>query len=97
MFNALSDEGLRKILDLLLKKEVKLAGERGLALEVTEPTKTWLLVQNDHPEWGARPLRRIIQKFVREPLADYLLEKNPATGMKIKVDVEGEKLKMIEG
>jgi ATP-dependent Clp protease ATP-binding subunit ClpC len=94
MFNALSDEGLRKILDLMLKKEVKLAGERGLALELTEPAKTWLLTQNDHPEWGARPLRRIIQKFVREPLADYLLEKNPTTGTKIKVDVEGKGLKM---
>ncbi len=97
MFNALTDEALRKVLDLLLKKEVKLAGERGLVLELTEPAKTWLLAQNDHPEWGARPLRRIIQKFVREPLADYLLEKNPATGTKVKVDIEGEKLKMAEG
>jgi ATP-dependent Clp protease ATP-binding subunit ClpC len=97
MFNALSDDGLRKILDLMLKKEMKLAGERGLTLELTEPTKTWLLAQNDHPEWGARPLRRIIQKFVREPLADYLLEKNPQAGAKIRIDVDGEKLKMMEG
>ncbi|NTU62320.1 MAG: hypothetical protein HGB05_02700 [Chloroflexi bacterium] len=43
---------------------------------------------SDHPEWGARPLRRIIQKFVREPLTDYLLEKNPSAGTKILVDVE---------
>ncbi len=96
MFNALSDEGLSKILDLLLKKEMKLAGERGLALELTEPAKTWLLAQNDHPEWGARPLRRIIQKFVREPLADYLLEKNPQAGAKIRVDVEGTGLKIAD-
>jgi hypothetical protein len=34
---------------------------------------------------------------VREPLADYLLEKNPATGTKIKVDVEGKGLKIAEG
>src|SRR5512143_507145 len=97
MFNSLSDEALRKILDLLLKKEMKLAGERGLTLDVTEPARTWLLAQNDHPEWGARPLRRIIQKFVREPLADYLLEKNPSAGAKIKVDVEGKGLKIVEG
>ncbi len=96
MFNSLSDEALRKILDLMLKKETKLAGERGLVLELTEPAKTWLLTQNDHPEWGARPLRRIIQKFVREPLADYLLEKNPAAGTKIKVDVEGKGLKIVD-
>jgi ATP-dependent Clp protease ATP-binding subunit ClpC len=96
MFNALSDEALRKILDLLLKKEMKLAGERGLTLEISESAKTWLLAQNDHPEWGARPLRRIIQKFVREPLADYLLEKNPPAGTKIRVEVEGKGLKMAE-
>jgi ATP-dependent Clp protease ATP-binding subunit ClpC len=96
MFNALTAEGLRKILDLLLKKEAKLAGERGLTLELTEAAKTWLLAQNDHPEWGARPLRRIIQKFVREPLADYLLEKNPAAGAKIRVDVDGKELKIAD-
>jgi ATP-dependent Clp protease ATP-binding subunit ClpC len=94
MFNSLSDEALRKVLDLLLKKEMKLASERGLTLELTEPAKTWLLAQNDHPEWGARPLRRIIQKFVREPLADYLLEKNPSARAKIRVDVEGKGLKI---
>ncbi len=54
---------------MLLKKEMKLAGERGLTLELTDAAKTRLLAQNDHPEWGARPLRRIIWKFVREPLA----------------------------
>jgi ATP-dependent Clp protease ATP-binding subunit ClpA len=97
MFNALTDEGLRKILDLMLKKEMKLAGERGLTLVISESAKTWLLAQNDHPEWGARPLRRIIQKFVREPLADYLLEKNPPAGTKIRVDVEGKGLKIAEG
>jgi ATP-dependent Clp protease ATP-binding subunit ClpA len=96
MFNSLSDEALRKVLDLLLKKEMKLAEERGLRLEIGDAAKTWLLAQNDHPEWGARPLRRIIQKFVREPLADYLLEKNPSAGAKIRIDVDGEKLKMME-
>jgi ATP-dependent Clp protease ATP-binding subunit ClpC len=65
-------------------------------LELTEPAKTWLLAQNDHPEWGARPLRRIIQKFVREPLADYLLEKNPVTGTKIKVEVDEKGLKIAD-
>ncbi len=96
MFNSLSDEALRKILDLLLKKEMKLAGERGLTLEVTEAAKTWLLAQNDHPEWGARPLRRIIQKFVREPLADYLLEKNPARGRRSRWMWKGRGLKIAD-
>ncbi len=75
---------------------MKLAGERGLTLELTDAAKTRLPAQNDHPEWGARPLRRIIQKFVREPLADYLLEKNPSAGAKIKVDIDGKGLKIAD-
>ena len=96
MFNALSAEALGKILDLMLKKEMKLAGERGLTLELTAAAKMWLLARNDHPEWGARPLRRIIQKYVREPLADYLLEKNPAAGTKITVEAAGDALKFVD-
>ncbi len=96
MFNALSIDALRKVLDLMLKKEMKLASERGLQIEVTDAARAWLIDQNDHPEWGARPLRRIIQKFVREPLADYLLDKNPQAGTKINVDVDGRELKIAE-
>ena len=96
MFNALSPEAVRKILDLLLKKELKLAGERGLTLDITEAARVWLMSKNEHPEWGARPLRRIIQKYVREPLADYLLDKNPAAGTRITIEVEGTELKFVD-
>ena len=96
MFNALSPEAVRKILDLLLKKETKLAGERNLTLDVTETARVWLMSKNDHPEWGARPLRRIIQKYVREPLADYLLDKNPGAGTKITIEVAGDALKFVD-
>ena len=85
MFNSLSAEALRKVLNLMLKKEIKLAGERGVTLEIGDSARTWLLSKNDHPEWGARPLRRIIQKHVREPLADFLLEKNPPAGATVKL------------
>jgi ATP-dependent Clp protease ATP-binding subunit ClpC len=45
-----------------------------------------MLAQNDHPEWGARPLRRIIQKNLREPLADWILNAAPPKGAKVAVD-----------
>lgn len=84
-FHLLTDENLSDILDLLLKQEKRLVAERDLTLEISGPAKSWLLDQNDRPEWGARPLRRIIQKHLREPLADFLLEENPAPGTKLKV------------
>lgn len=94
MFNALSAEALRKVLDLMLKKEIKLAESRGVSLELGDPARGWLLAQNDHPEWGARPLRRIIQKYVREPLADFLLEKNPPSGAKVEFVEKNDRLQI---
>jgi ATP-dependent Clp protease ATP-binding subunit ClpC len=73
MFKSLSPDVLRRILDLMIAKEAKLAQERGITLEIAPAAREWILAQNDHPEWGARPLRRILQRSVREKLADYLL------------------------
>lgn len=86
MFNALSEADLRSILLLLLKKEDKMASERGLKLEFTDNAVNWMMDQNDEPEYGARPLRRIIRRFVREPLADFLLKINPPAGTQVRVD-----------
>jgi len=88
MFNPFTPEGLRRVLDLMLKKEAKLVESRGFKIEVSEAAKTWLLAQNDHPEWGARPLRRIIERHVRQPLAEALLEADVKPGTAVKVDVK---------
>jgi ATP-dependent Clp protease ATP-binding subunit ClpC len=88
MFLPLTQEQLRLILDLMLKKEAKMLKAQGVDLEISEPAKDWLLAQNDHPEWGARPLRRIIQKNMREPLADWLLTAAPDRGAKVVIDVD---------
>lgn len=99
IFHPLNDEHLGLILDLMLKKEHKLAGERNLTLKFTPAAKQWMLDQNDHPEWGARPLRRIIQRNVRESLADYLLRENPDEGATVEIDAGDDQLafKVVEG
>jgi ATP-dependent Clp protease ATP-binding subunit ClpC len=85
MFHPLADEDLAKIFDLLLKKEGQLASAQGLELEVTTEARQWMLAQNDEPQFGARPLRRILQRHLREPLADYLLKENPKHGQRVIV------------
>ncbi len=96
-FHLLSNENLRDILTLLLRKEEKLLAGRGLELQITAAAKTWLLDQNDHPEWGARPLRRIIQKHLREPMADFLLQEDPPPGTLLKVQKQGKnKIKFVQ-
>ena len=86
MFNALDRDVLYKILKLMLKKETQMGAERGLTLEFSETAVEWMLAQNDEPEYGARPLRRIIRRSVREPLADFLLRANPPAGTKVSVN-----------
>ena len=85
LFNALNDEDLAQILELLIQKENKLAAERGLTLTFTSGAKKWLLAQNDEPEYGARPLRRILRRNLREPLADFLLRSNPPEGTEVRI------------
>ena len=90
MFNALSPEDLYDILKLQLKGEARMAQERGLKLEFTEAAVQWMLEQNTEPEYGARPLRRIIRRSVREPLADFLLRVNPPVGTSLRVDAASD-------
>jgi ATP-dependent Clp protease ATP-binding subunit ClpC len=73
LFHQLTPDQLADILDLMLKKEFRLAQKQGIRLDVEPAAKEWLLAQNDQPEFGARPLRRIISRYIREPLADFLL------------------------
>ncbi len=92
LFHPLSPEQLRKILGLMLQKEAQLLEGRGLSLEVSDAAYTWMLAQNEHPEWGARPLRRIIRRYLREPLADALLSADPEPGAVVHVDANQEGL-----
>lgn len=85
IFLPLNNAQLGQILKLMLRKEDKLLAGRGMRLEVDDAAEAWMLAQNDHPEWGARPLRRIIQRYLREPLADYLLRHDPPPGTVVRV------------
>lgn len=73
MFRPLAPHVMARILDLMITREAKLARSQGIELEVTPAARAWLLAQNTEPGMGARPLRRILQRNVREKLADYLL------------------------
>jgi ATP-dependent Clp protease ATP-binding subunit ClpC len=91
MFNGLTDADLEKIMRLLLNKEQKLGAERGLTLSFTDAAIKYLLTLNDEPEYGARPLKRIIRRNLREPLADFLLKSNPPAGTEVKIGTSKKK------
>lgn len=97
LFHQLTGAQLAQILDLMLKKEFSLAAKQGMDLAFTDEAKEWLLAQNDQPEFGARPLRRIINRYVREPLADFLLSGAHVGGTPITVGAGPEGLQFEAG
>ncbi|MEI2609697.1 MAG: hypothetical protein V9G20_13810 [Candidatus Promineifilaceae bacterium] len=57
-----------------------MAEQQGLLLTITPEARQWLLAQNNEPQYGARPLRRLIARHLREPLADFLLTQKRQEG-----------------
>ncbi len=95
-FHPLNNSHLKQIMGLLLKKEEALLAGQSLQLQVSDAAAEWLLAQNDHPEWGARPLRRILQRHIREPLAEYLLSESPQPGTVMKFQKSGNQIKILQ-
>ena len=90
MFKPLTPDVMAKILDLLIAREAKLSGAQGISIEITPAGKQWLLAQNTEPGMGARPLRRILQRNIREKLADYLLTLgSPPAKVIVDADAQG--------
>jgi ATP-dependent Clp protease ATP-binding subunit ClpB len=85
VFRPLGRAELRSIVDLQLKRVVKLAEELGVVLEVTEEAEDFLTEEGFDPAFGARPLKRAIQRFVQDPLALYLLDEEVTEGTRIVV------------
>jgi len=91
IFNPLGKEQLERIVDLLLKTVEKLLAERQITLELTAAAKELLLREGYDPAYGARPLRRTIQRLIQDPLALQILEGAVLPGEHIRVDRDGNK------
>jgi ATP-dependent Clp protease ATP-binding subunit ClpA len=91
IFNPLGKEQLGRIVKLLLKSVEKLLAERQITLELTPAAEELLLREGYDPAYGARPLRRTIQRLIQDPLALQILEGKVLPGDQIRVDREGQK------
>jgi ATP-dependent Clp protease ATP-binding subunit ClpB len=86
IFNPLGKEQLVRIVDLLLEGVEKLLADRQIKLELTPAAKELLVREGYDPAYGARPLRRTIQRLVQDPLALQILEGKVLPGDHIRVD-----------
>jgi ATP-dependent Clp protease ATP-binding subunit ClpB len=91
IFNPLGKKELERIVLLMLKNVEDLLKERQITLELTPAAKEVLLREGYDPAYGARPLRRTIQRLIQDPLALQILEGKILPGDHVRVDRDGTK------
>ena len=91
VFNPLSREHLSKIIDIQLNRVTGLLAARGITLEITQPAKDAIMSDGYDPNYGARPMKRSIQRLIQDPLAKQLLEGKFLAGDTIVVDAGADK------
>ena len=94
LFNPLGKEQLESIVDLMLKGVEKLLAERQITIELTPAAKRLILEEGFDPAYGARPLRRTIQRLVQDPLALQILEGAVLPGDRVLVDRDAHEAAM---
>jgi ATP-dependent Clp protease ATP-binding subunit ClpC len=86
VFHQLSKENVEKIADLMIEELRERLSERDIKIELTSPAKELLINEGYDPKYGARPLRRTIERMVENPISDKILEGEFAKGDTIRVD-----------
>jgi ATP-dependent Clp protease ATP-binding subunit ClpB len=93
VFRQLSRDDLVQIVDLQLEKLVRTLAQRHISLEVTPDAKALIAAEGYDPVYGARPLKRVIQRLLQNPIALELLEGNFHEGDTIRVARDGQSLR----
>jgi ATP-dependent Clp protease ATP-binding subunit ClpB len=88
VFNSLTRENLRRIVDIQLHKVDKLLKDRKIKLEVTDAAKDLLIADGYDPQFGARPMKRAIQRLIQDPLALKLINGEFSEGDTVAVDAK---------
>ena len=92
-FDSLTSDELIQIIDLLLKYTDEALANKDIKLSVTTAAKKYILEKGTDLKYGARPLRRAIQKYIEDEIAEMLLRSEVLPGQTIKVDAKKDGLK----
>jgi ATP-dependent Clp protease ATP-binding subunit ClpC len=93
-FNPLQKDDLYRIIDIEMKKVEARLAEKKIAFALSDSARDFLINKGFHSEYGARPLRRAIERYIEDPMAEELLRNNikPGSFLEMDLDKEGEKL-----
>lgn len=92
VFNPLNNTELIQIVDLMLLDTSKALDDKNIIMNVTKEAKNWLLEKGTDLKYGARPLRRAIQRYVEDELSDMILKGELKNGENVSIDVVNNKL-----
>jgi ATP-dependent Clp protease ATP-binding subunit ClpC len=92
IFERLTREDVKRIVDLQIGEIAQRMREQGLAIHLTEAAKNWLAEKGYDPAFGARPLRRTLQRLVESPLSKKLIRRELKAGDQLQIDVDNGEL-----
>ena len=92
VFNSLNEEMLLQIVDLMLFDTQKVLADKNITLEIDIKVKKYLLQKGTDLKYGARPLRRAIQRYIEDELSDLILKSELENGQTVKITVKKEEL-----
>ncbi|MBI1888865.1 MAG: AAA family ATPase [Candidatus Spechtbacteria bacterium] len=96
IFKSLSPKILSSIVDMQIKKvEERLLKQRDITLHIGQGVKEWLAKEGFDPNYGARPLKRVIQKYILDPLAKKIVGGEVKEGSQVKITLQGGRIAIV--
>lgn len=93
VFDSLTENELMKIVDLMLNDTVKALKEKNISITVSEAAKKYILEKGTNIKFGARPLRRAIQRYIEDEISEKILRQEIKDGQNITIDFANNELK----
>jgi ATP-dependent Clp protease ATP-binding subunit ClpB len=92
LFHRLKRDQMAAIVDIQMRRLLRLLGDRKIELSLDDSARKWLAERGYDPAYGARPLKRVIQKYVQDPLAEMILLGKISDGHKVEVSANANGL-----
>ena len=92
VFNSLTKEELIQIVDLMLSDTIKVLGEKNITVSVSSEAKEFILEKGTNIKFGARPLRRAIQRYVEDEISEMILRRKVLDGQNIEIGLMNDSL-----
>ena len=92
VFNSLTKEELLQIIDLMLLETKNVLLEKNITMTISDSAKNYILEKGTDTKYGARPLRRSIQRYIEDELSDLILKSELQNGQTVNIDIDNNKL-----